>query len=171
MAPPRPRLYRRGRAGRYESPDICQYLDEVFGPSDAIGKTPEARLEMRQCKLQLRFHFASTVTLRFQLAVEHRRFRESGSWSQRARSRTSRRPPRRPSGAAGVRVPPPPVCAAGLGRVEEHCLTPLHQSFFHGPFHEFFEARVPDRMVSTEVAAKCKRCEARPLYCGTAHFR
>ena len=29
---------------------ICQYLDEMFGPSDVIGKTPEARAETRMCK-------------------------------------------------------------------------------------------------------------------------
>ena len=29
---------------------ICQYLDEKFGPSDAIGKTPAARLATRQCE-------------------------------------------------------------------------------------------------------------------------
>ena len=52
------------------------------------------------------------------------------------------------------------VCAAGLGRVDEHCLMPLHQSFFHGPLHDFFAARVPDRMVTTEVAEK---------YNGVAH--
>ena len=41
-----------------------------------------------------------------------------------------------------------------LGRVDEHCLNPLHQSFFHGPFHDFFKGRVPDRMMPTEVAEK-----------------
>jgi glutathione S-transferase len=32
---------------------ICEYLDEVFGPSDVVGKTPEARLETRMCEYLL----------------------------------------------------------------------------------------------------------------------
>ena len=40
-----------------------------------------------------------------------------------------------------------------LGRVDEHCLNPLHQSFFHGPFHDFFAARIPDRMVPQSAKA------------------
>ena len=40
---------------------ICEYLDEVFGPSDVVGKTPEARLETRMCEYLLTITYHCSV--------------------------------------------------------------------------------------------------------------
>jgi len=48
-----------------ETMAICQYLDEKFGPSDAVGKTPEDRILTRQWLGRIDEHCNGPLTLAF----------------------------------------------------------------------------------------------------------